>query len=437
VASVCLMLVLSCLAALAVGCERTAVATASAVVSPEPSPREIVLAPLGGNGPRDVRIRELQERIPTSRDPEADLERLGWMFITRAREGGPGGYNLALQCARAIESHDPRSHAALLLRGHALHSLHHFDAAERAARQLVAERGLAVDQGLLGDVLVDRGRLDEALTVYQRMMDIRPDAHSYARAAHLRYLKGNLAGALEAMTYAGRAASPRNAESFAWTWAKLASYQLQSGDPAAAEDSVQRALQVSPDSEPALRVLAQVQLYRAEPQAALATLQRAVARGPHPDLLWMLIDISQALGRPADAAGYEARLLASGPREDARATALYLATVKRDLPLAAALIEEELAERQDVYTYETLALVQSARAQHQDALANARRSLAAGTPDPRLYYHAGLVAERAGEPAQAGAWLARAEAGAALLLPSQQRHLRAVAPKLGPQKGNQ
>jgi tetratricopeptide (TPR) repeat protein len=248
--------------------------------------------------------------------------------------------------------------------------------------------------------------------------------HSYARAAHVRYLKGDLAGALDAMQMAARAASPRNRESFAWTWSKLAQYQLQSGRPDLAHAAVAKAIEVFPDSPHARKAEALLALAAGEPARAVAPLRKAIAVSPHPELLWMLIESLTALGRDAEAGAVRAQLLAVGQREDPRAFALYLATQREQLELAEQLVRSELSERGDVYTYEALAWVQSARGQQSLALESARRSLAAGTQDARLYYHAGLIAERAGDAGAARQWLARAETLAQLLLPSQRAELQ-------------
>jgi len=375
----------------------------------------------------------LQRRVPDSKVPAAELELLGWTFIARARElADPGSYQRALQCALAMEALEPQSHGALLLRGHALHSLHRFSDAEVIAHRLVAERGLAFDFGLLGDVLADRGELDQAITAYQRMVDIRPDAHSYARAGHARYMKGDLPGALEVMTMAARAASPRNRETFAWTWARLAALQLQEGAVSDAQSSVQRALQRFPEAQPALKQQAAIWLHQGQLERALAPLRAGAAQLPHPDVLWMLLDTLDALGRKPEADDVRAQLLATGASEDGRTFALYLATRGEQLARAEQLVQAELAERKDVYSYEALAWVQSAKGEHAAALENARRSLAAGTDDPRLYYHAGLIAERAGAAADAKRWLARANAAPAPLLPSQRAVLAQRTALLAP-----
>ncbi|HKP57659.1 MAG TPA: hypothetical protein VJV78_13100 [Polyangiales bacterium] len=384
----------------------------------------LVLAAHEGTHAIDERIRRLQQRIPNSRVQAEELERLGWTFIARARElGDPGGYQLALQSALAIEASQPHSHAAALLRGHALQSLHHFAEAEQVARRLVAERGLSFDFGLLGDVLVDRGALDEATQNYQRMMDIRPDSQAYTRAAHVRYLRGDLSAALEAMRVAARAVSPRNRETFAWTWAKLAGYQLQAGDRDSALDSVRRALEIMPDSYHAQRMAAQIFWVKAQPEAAVEALRAAAARSPHPEALWMLSETLERQGLGAQAAEVRAQLTATGAREDPRTYALYLATTGQQLEAAERLARDELGQRADVFSYETLAWVQLARGEVEAALFNARHSLVDGSSDPRLYYHAGMIAQRAGEADLARGWLERARSGADMLLPSQREAL--------------
>ena len=47
------------------------------------------------------------------------------------------------------------------------------------ARRLVTLREFVLDYGLLGDVLMEQGRLDEAATAYQRMIDLKPFYQSY------------------------------------------------------------------------------------------------------------------------------------------------------------------------------------------------------------------------------------------------------------------
>ena len=197
--------------AVAVGGDSTAAQSEQLINVAAP---QIILAPQSGDGKVDREIARLQQAVRNARNPNLLIERLGWTFVAKARQSfDPGYYKSAEQCAVYLDSRQPGSREALLLRGHVLHNLHCFKAAEPLARELATKRGLACDFGLLGDVLMEQGRLKEAAKAYQTMLDLKPSLHSYARAAHLRWLKGDLTGAIEAMQLAVAASSPQDAES--------------------------------------------------------------------------------------------------------------------------------------------------------------------------------------------------------------------------------
>ena len=179
-----------------------------AVVEGEADPCAIALTPHAGESKEDLTIAHLQEEASRSQRPAAYLERLGWAFVAKARVSyDPGYYKLAEQSAWCIESESPGSNEALLLRGHVLHNLHRFREAEVLARRLVAQRGLSFDFGLLGDVLLEQGKLTEAVDAYQEMMDQKPTPQAYSRSGYVRWLKGDLPGAIELMRMAAGAGS--------------------------------------------------------------------------------------------------------------------------------------------------------------------------------------------------------------------------------------
>src|SRR5262249_8691912 len=181
----------------------------------------------------------------------------------------PGFYKLAEQSALCLESQQPGSPQSLLLRGHVLHNLHQFKEAEALARDLVARRGLSFDNGLLGDALMEQGKLAEAITAYQAMMDQKPRPQAYSRAAHMRWLKGDLAGAIELMRMVATASDAREPDSVAWAYTRLALYELQAGDAAQALEMIDAALAVSPEYAPALLVRGRILLAQNRLDAAI------------------------------------------------------------------------------------------------------------------------------------------------------------------------
>src|SRR5688500_5397633 len=202
-------------------------------------PCAIALAPHVGTDHLDQRIIHFQHEARRAPEPVVYLERLGWTFVAKARVSfDPGFYKLAEQAALCIASKAPSSPEALLLRGHVLHHLHRFRDAEGLARQLVAQRGLSYDYGLLGDALMEQGKLTQAIEAYQKMMDQKPSPQAYSRAAHVRWLTGDLLGAIEMMQMATGAGGSRNAEAAAWAHVRLALYELQAGHLTEALDRV-------------------------------------------------------------------------------------------------------------------------------------------------------------------------------------------------------
>ncbi len=139
--------------------------------------------------PVDAQISQTQNRIKTDRIPGPQVERLGWLFVEKARvSNDPGFYKLAEQCALCLQSANTNSPEAMLLKGHVLHSLHRFKEAEPLALQLTKTRGLAFDFGLLGDIEYDQGKLAEAVEAYQRMINLRADLEAYSRVAQVRWI---------------------------------------------------------------------------------------------------------------------------------------------------------------------------------------------------------------------------------------------------------
>src|SRR5207244_8646007 len=216
-------------------------------------PLAMVLTPQTGDSRTDREISRLQQQLRDGRNPELGLEQLGWVFVRKARESfDPGFYKLAEQCARCMEKRNPQSQEAMLLRAHVLQNLHRFKESETLARRLVQQRGLSFDYGLLGDALMEQGKLSDAVEAYQRMMNLKPDLRAYARAAHMRWLKGDLEGAIEAMQLAVSAATPSDAESASWVNTRLAFYEFQAGRVSEAEQRCALALSLQNNYPPTL-----------------------------------------------------------------------------------------------------------------------------------------------------------------------------------------
>ena len=389
-----------------------------------PDPLHLVLTPLAGEGEIDKEIRELQTKIEKTPDHNALLERLGWALVTKARlSSDPGFYKLAEEAAKAITATEPNDPAAALLLGHIYDAEHRFAEAEKIARGLTKQREFVFDYALLGDALMEQGKLDEAVDAYQKMVDLKPCLQTYSRVAHMRSPKGDLPGAIDASRRAVSAGSPREAEASAWACTRLALYQMQGGELGLAVKDVQLALQLAPDYAPALLMQGKLSLAQGKNDEAIAPLQKAAEISPLPDYLWTLADALRANGDEQGAGAVEQKLARTGAVSDPRTYALFLSSSNRDAGLALRLAEAELETRRDVFTYDALAWAQLASGKIAEAKENIGRALAEGTQDARLFYHAGAIAAAAEDVPRALEFFNKAHANEQTLLPSERQSL--------------
>lgn len=382
------------------------------------------LVAVAANAGNDKDIATLQQDLRQRRDPRA-AEQLGYRFVARARlSNDPGDYVVAEQAADCLESITPSEPAALLLRGHVLHQLHRFSEAEAIARRLVAMREFVLDFGLLGDALMEQGRVAEAAEAYQKMIDLKPFYQSYTRASHLRWLKGDIQGAVQMMEAAVQAASPRDRESVAWAYARLGLYELQRGRLAEAARAADASLQFVPDYAAALLVRGRIQLAQRKTADAVLTLERAARLNPVPEYQWTLADALRLMNRTEDASAIEQQLIRDGASGDPRTLALFLSTRREHGDKAIDLARREMGERQDVFTLDAMAWALVSTGNVKEASTLMTRALAEGTEDGRLFLHAAMIAAADGRAADAARYARKAHALRFTLLPSELGVLR-------------
>lgn len=376
----------------------------------------------------DKQITQTQARARSGPNSGVQIERLGWLFVEKARVSNDGGfYKLAEQCALCLESVNSNSPEAMLLKGHVLHSLHRFKEAEPLAFELTKTRGLAFDYGLLGDIEYDEGKIPQAVAAYQKMVNLRPDLQAYSRVAQIRWLKGDLQGAVEAMAMAADAGSILNPEPTAWTYSRLALLQLQSGDFSAAKRSAAIALQMQSDSAPALLALGRIQLVIGETNAAIESLKKAASLNHLPESQWLLADALRLTGKTTEAVGVEKELMEHGVSEDPRSFSFYLSTRGLRADLAVKLARRELDTRTDVFTHDALAWALKTQDNLPEARAELTKALAEGTQDARLFLHAAIINAAAGDKNEAARYSNLAWKYKQMLFPSELEQLGRVA----------
>ena len=395
--------------------------------------REIILTPHSGPAREDSEIVRWQEKARATTAGAETFERLGWAYVAKARRTLDAGfYKLAEKTADVMNAQFGSTAPAQRLRGHVLHNLHRFTVAEAIARDLVAKHESPAACALLSDVLMEEGRLGEAVAVLQRLTNLKPGAEAYTRIAHVRWLTGDLTGAIAAMELAARATSPEDAEAGAWILVRLSGFRLQAGEAGRALALADEARQHAADFAPALLARGRALVALGEIASAITALEQAAALNPLPEYQWWLADAYHSAGREADAAKVESALRARGASADPRTLALFLATRGEDAAQAVRLAREELAQRQDVLTHDALAWALARQGSVAAAEIAMSAALAEHTNDARLLLHAGEIARLAGRPEDARTYFAQARAAAATLTPSEAALLAQRAGELFP-----
>jgi tetratricopeptide (TPR) repeat protein len=289
-------------------------------------------------------------------------------------------------------------------------SAHRFGAAlasAQHARRLGAPT--AVNLGLRADALVELGRYADAVQLAQELVDRFPGLPAYSRAAHLRFLHGDLPGAISLMRQAVQAGRPRTEET-AWGLTQLAELYVQDGKSELAEQAAQAALRTFAGSPQAKAQLARVREAQGRFEDALALYRETAEMQPSPEFVFAHWRLAQRLGHTEEAKR-QAGLLKGLARLDEkgglyrRPLAEFFAAQPDGLAEAERLARLEFESRPDIYSHDTLAWALYRAGRLAPARTHAEAALKIGTPDVALQYRAGLVLSAAGEPKRGSALL--------------------------------
>jgi tetratricopeptide (TPR) repeat protein len=196
------------------------------------------------------------------------------------------------------------------------------------------------------------------------------------------------------------------AERRAWYHFRSGELAYLAGDNEAAIANEHDALAIFPDDIFAWGALARFELAVKEYRAAEDAAQHGVRLMPSPETLGILADAQAALGDPTGAAASRAEIdaeekIGNAQHVNDRLIAVYLADHGERPDDAYAIARRELAVRDDVYAEDTLAWCAARAGKWDVARAAAAKALRFDTEDPRLQYHAGVIAQHSGEAAEA------------------------------------
>ena len=354
--------------------------------------------------------------------------RLGGLHLQRARiTGDLGDYERALDASERAVDADPIFWAGHTLRATVLFALHDFGGALEEAQTTFAADPSQLDAlAVIGDASLELGDVPAAADAYAELADAAPSPPVWSRLAHLAFLRGDTRAALDGAERAVAAVEPAEDP------AGAAFYRYQLGElhrslgnlpdaSAAFEDS----LAALDGYVPAQAALANVREAQGRRTEAIGLLESASNARPQPEILAALGDLYALSGDEARAEEQYALVERIGALARAgggiydRQLILFAADHGREVGVAVGAAEASLERRKDVYGYDAYGWAMFAAGRVDEASAAMEEALALGTPDPRIAYHAGMIAATSGQDAEARELLERAVAGRAALPPLQ------------------
>ena len=247
-------------------------------------------------------IPQLQEKLKA--DPKnADLNAsLGQAYLQKARETGDPSYYTKSEGLFALALASKPDHVeALIGKASLAMSRHQFELARDVARRAAALNPYSAGaRGILTDAYVQLRDYDNAVRTLDEMVRLKPNLSSYSRISYMRELKGDSAGAIQAMAMAIQAGAP-DGENTAWCIVQLGNLYLNSGRPATAEVAYRAALRRFPKYVHAYAGLAKVATARKDFDSAVDYYQKAIEAVPAPEFLIGLSSVYQKMGRTEDA----------------------------------------------------------------------------------------------------------------------------------------
>ncbi len=362
-------------------------------------------------------------RAALARAPEGDRTRVGltsemaFALARRARETGDTSFydeamrTLAPALALAPEDLQARTIEVWIMLGR-----HEFAAALEKAQALNRRAPDDVQvYGLIADAAAELGEYATAESAVQWMLDLRPgNVAGLTRGAYLREVFGDIDGAIDFMTLAYQRTPPDELEDRAWLLTHIGHLMLLAGRADDAESASESALELFPDYHYALAMMARVRTAQGRHAEAAEILARHVAAAPHPENHYYYAEALQRAGRHAEAAAayaeFETKARGEMNAVDNANRELVLYSVDRANRSDEALriASAEIARRRDVFTRDALAWALSAVGRHAEAREAIGAALGVGTSDPRLLYHAGIIAMRQGDRDGARLYLERA-----------------------------
>ena len=343
--------------------------------------------------------------------------RLGLAYLQKFRETGKSNYyDDGIRCLRRSLNYQ-RNFDALLGLATGLSERHFFKEALPYAEEALAALPSDLEAaGALFDIRLALGRAAEAEAGLNTLLASQRGFHAFSRLAALREYRGDLAGALEAMTKARDAAAGTGSTATrAWAEVRIGSLQVARCEAALAREAYDRALALAPGNVFATEHLAEWHAAQGQWEEAGRLFRQLLNSRPEPQYRLGLAEALRQQGKTRESereTGKALKELRQSAREGAhdpfRPLALLL--LEREATAAEGLrwAQQDWEVRQDALAADTLAWAHHCNGQAPEALRLSEQAVQSGSKNPALLLHGGLIRCRSGQVAKGRALLEQA-----------------------------
>ncbi len=360
----------------------------------------LAMADVPGGTAVDGEVRAAQnwvKRLPKSTDK---LIELGRAWVLKARHSGDPGYYLnAKACVDLVLEKEPQNHLARELLAQVLNNQHKFLEAKDLCEQVLAKDPESlITLAVLSDVLYEMGRVPEAISTTDKLMELKPDLPSYMRVSFLQWVRGDMKSALRSAKLGIEASNdPDKPEPKAYALVQTANYFFHRGDYEGADEGYKKAASTLSDYPPALVGRGRVAMAKGDFKRAAELFLMAYKELPLAETAWRLGDARTALGDNVGAEEAHGWVIKIGKNGDARTLSQFYSTKNRDVDEALRLAEEEIKNRPGIITQDTHAWALYRKGSYKEARIAIDKALQYGTKDASLLYHSGAIRIALGE----------------------------------------
>jgi tetratricopeptide (TPR) repeat protein len=364
--------------------------------------------------PTDERIHAYEQYLETAPYDKQLQAGLVSTYLQKLRESADYHYlDLASRVVDKMAERDGGSLLTLRFQNEIDLQRHDFrsvaDRAQDMAKYAPSDPGT---WGNLADALMELGDYGRAGDAYLKMFALRPNLASYNRLAYFRFVSGDAASAIQLMKQAIAADDPQP-EVVAWCWAELGDIYFKTGHLDEASKAYRSATVLFPRLHRAVAGMGRVQASSGQYETAIQSYLHAQSIVPLVEYAAALQDLYTATrqmkkAREQDALIEALEKLGRATNEKTnRNLALALADHDKHLDVACTLLETELPNRGDVYTWDAYAWVLYKKGHLEEAKSASNKALKLNTPEPLFYYHAARIASALGDKEQANVYTER------------------------------